>query len=201
MRNATAAGGAVELGNAAAVAANELPFASVLTPTSPDGSLKTTYATEAEATAARSGESDGIPQNPPESPTSAHFALPSLPSAATNPRQDRLTPAQRLAVAAIVCGRTYSAAAVQAGVDRSTIYQWRKLPAFTEAIEHYSREALEATAMRARSLLLKSTRALAESLNEQRRHADSRFSWACRMVNSRHLWTLAQTIPAREEAE
>lgn len=185
-RTTTATSGVSELNAAAERAAKRLPF---------------------ETTGTDGGPvlADG-PQKTPKHPTSAQIPLPNLPSGPTGPvfgdsmASDALTPAQRLAVAAIVCGRTFSAAAAQAGVNRKTLYEWRKQTAFMDAVEHYSREALEATAMRARSLMLKSTRALAESLDERRR-GDSRFGWACRMVNSRHLWTLAQTMPRREDAE
>lgn len=45
-----------------------------------------------------------------------------------------LSPAQRVAVRAIMRGAPYQDAAHEAGVDRSTLWRWRRSPAFLEAL-------------------------------------------------------------------
>jgi hypothetical protein len=47
-----------------------------------------------------------------------------LPQNATP--DDGLTPAQHLALGALLAGKTVTAAAQEAGVDRSTVYRWRQ---------------------------------------------------------------------------
>ena len=101
-------------------------------------------------------QADLTSQDFPLLPTSDVDALPSLPEEAG----DALSPAQRLAVAAFVAGQTCAAAARAAGVSRRTIYNWRKEAAFTRAIDELSSEALEATAIRVRNLMLRSTRVM-----------------------------------------
>ena len=127
---------------------------------------------------------DPAPQNAPNFPTPESDGSPIL----TDERPETgLTPKQRLAIAALVCGRTFSSAAIQAGVDRGTLFRWRRLPAFQKAVDELSREALEATAVRARNLMLKATRTLGEALG-----GDERFAWAIRIANSKRLWELGQ---------
>ena len=103
---------------------------------------------------------------------------------------DGLTPAQRLAIAALVNGRTFSSAAILAGVSRTTLATWRKDPRFAQAITDLSREALEAAATRARNLMLKAMHTISEAIDSR-----ERFDWSMRVVNSRRLWTLGSIVP------
>ncbi len=68
-----------------------------------------------------------------------------------------LSPAQQQALAALLAGRTVTAAATEAGVDRTTIYRWLRDPyraAFRRALELGRRELRQA--MEARLLALAS---------------------------------------------
>ena len=125
----------------------------------------------------------------PESPTPEQDGSPILTDGPVG-----LTPSQKLAIAALVCGRTLSSAAIQAGVDRRTLYEWRKLPAFRDAVQQLSQEALEASATRARNLMLKATRTLGEALCGR-----DRFDWAMRIANSRRVWDVGQILPKFED--
>ena len=123
-------------------------------------------------------------QDYPALPTPEHNGSPILPP-------DGLTPAQRLAIAALVSGRTFSSAAIQAGVCRKTLYAWRQQPAFAAAVTELSREGLEAAATRARNLMLKATRTLGEAMN-----GHDRFAWAMRVASNRRLWDAGRELPA-----
>lgn len=118
-------------------------------------------------------------QDFPLLPISETDALPSLPSET----DDELTPAQRLAVAAVVAGQTYITAARAAGVTRRTVYAWRQQPAFERAVDRLSRDALDAAAVRVRNLMLRATRVLADSML-----GPQAFDGAIRIANSTRLW-------------
>ena len=100
---------------------------------------------------------------------------------------DNLTPGQRLAVAALVSGETFAAAARAAGVSRRTLYDWRQLPDFTKAVDGRSREALGAAVIRVRNLMLRATRVLGESMLDRDRGGLHAF----RVLNSARLWRVA----------
>jgi transposase-like protein len=124
----------------------------------------------------------------PVLPTSALDRLPSLPPEP----EDGLTPQQRLAIGALICGQTFSAAAQAAGVSRRTLYAWRRQPAFARALDDLSREALEATAVRVRNLMLRATRVLADAML-----GEDSFAGAIRVANSARLWAaLKSQAPA-----
>ena len=132
--------------------------------------------------------------------TSQDFPL--LPTSDTNAQPtleleagDNLTPAQRLAVAAIISGETFVAAARAANVSRRTLYQWRQTHAFKRAVEGRSREALDVVVIRVRNLMLRATRVLGETLLDE---APGRASAsAIRVLNSSRLWAVARA-PADE---
>ena len=119
-------------------------------------------------------------QDFPLLPTLESDGLPSLPEEA----DDGLTPAQRLAVASLIRGENFAMAAKAAGVSRRTIYTWRNDPAFSQAVDNLSREALETTAIRVRNLMMRATRVLADAMVG----GDS-FNGAIRVANSSRLWT------------
>ena len=110
----------------------------------------------------------------------AELALPEEPG-------DNLTPGQRLAVAALVSGETFAAAARAAGVSRRTVYDWRQLPDFTKAVDGRSREALGAAVIRVRNLMLRATRVMGESMLDRDRGGLHAF----RVLNSARLWRVA----------
>ena len=125
-----------------------------------------------------------VSQNVPFRPAPEHDGSPIL-------TDDGLSPRQRLALMALVSGRTLSSAAAQAGVDRRTIHRWRQEPAFAGTLSDLSREGLEAAAMRARNLLLKATRTSGEAMN-----GHDRFAWAMRVASNRRLWDAGRELPA-----
>ena len=101
---------------------------------------------------------------------------------------DKLTPGQRLAVAAIVSGENFAAAARAAKVSRRTLYAWRQEPDFRQAVESRSREAMSVAMLRVRNLMLRATRVMGEAMLEGGR--DGSLS-AFRVLNSARLWRVA----------
>lgn len=126
----------------------------------------------------------------PTSPTDPTLSLP--PEA-----DDKLTPAQRIAVAALVGGQTFCAAAREAKVSRRTLYAWRQEPAFQQAVDQTSRQAMSAALVRVRNLMLRATRVLGDAMLEDSRKADHAF----RVLNSRHLWATANQSEAPSTAD
>lgn len=58
---------------------------------------------------------------------------------------NQLTPAQHTVAARLANGCTHEEAAECAGVDRTTIYNWKDNPAFLALIRRYRREVIEQT--------------------------------------------------------
>ena len=54
----------------------------------------------------------------------------------------KLTPKQRVCVAALVDGQNYSQAAMSAGVSTRTIARWRELPHFESALQTAGRRSI-----------------------------------------------------------
>jgi hypothetical protein len=122
-------------------------------------------------------------QDFPIPPTSEVDALPHVPEEPG----DNLTPAKRLAVAALVAGQTFCEAARVAGVNRRTLYEWRQEPAFKSAVERTSRDALDVVVVRVRNLMLRATRVVGEAMNAER---ESSPVHAMRVLNSPRLWSV-----------
>jgi transposase-like protein len=130
-------------------------------------------------------------QDFPILPTSADDLRPCV---AAEP-DDNLSPGQRLAVAALVAGATYTAAAREAGVSRRTLWQWRRQPAFQAALDRLSREAMLAVVMRVRNLMLRATRVMGDAMTDPARGATHAF----KVLNSRKLWDEAVAIGAEDD--
>lgn len=122
-------------------------------------------------------------QDFPVLPTSHTDATPQLP----DEPGDNFTPGQRLAIAALVAGETFVAAARAAKVSRRTLFGWRQEPAFQEAVERTSREAMATVVVRVRNMMLRGTRVLSEAITERDRGADHAF----KVLNSYRLWAAA----------
>ena len=118
-------------------------------------------------------------------PTSDADASPHVPEEAG----DNLTPGERLAVAAIVSGQTFAAAARAAKVSARTLYAWRQEPAFARAVERTSREAMDVVVVRFRNLMLRATRVLSEAIAADR---ESSAVHAFRVINSARVWAVAR---------
>lgn len=135
---------------------------------------------------------DHVAQDVPLCPTSLENPLPILPEEA----EDGLTPAQRIAVAAIVAGQTSAMAARATGVSRRTLSRWRQQAAFKQAIDQLSVEALDASVTRVRNLMLRATRVMSEALMG---HASMQAAY--RVLNSARLWKVLESAkPAMEDA-
>jgi hypothetical protein len=74
---------------------------------------------------------------------SAKAKPPTLPAA-----ESELTPAQQLAIAAIVSGKSYTEAAEAAGVGRRTLFEWRQLSGFAAALRDELQALRDAVATR-----------------------------------------------------
>lgn len=127
-------------------------------------------------------------------PTSDVDPLPHVPEEAG----DNLSPGQRLAVAALVAGGTFAAAARAAKVSPRTLYAWRQEPAFAAAVERTSREALATVVVRVRNLMLRSTRVLSESIDAGREASPLH---AFRVLNSPRLWAAAASDASQAGGE
>jgi hypothetical protein len=87
---------------------------------------------------------------------SAKAKPPTLPAA-----ESELTPAQQLAIAAIVSGKSYTEAAEAAGVDRRTLFEWRQLSGFAAALRDELQALRDAAGARLLGLADKAIDALA----------------------------------------
>ena len=135
---------------------------------------------------------DRAAQDFPLLPTSLENQSPSLPDEAG----DGLSPAQRLAIAAIVAGQTYTTTARAAGVSRRALFTWRQKPEFKHAVDQLSAEALDAAVTRVRNLMLRATRVMSEAMVG---HDGPRAAY--RVLNSSRLWrVLESTRPAEEDS-
>jgi hypothetical protein len=108
---------------------------------------------------------------------------------------DELSPAQRIALAAIVSGSTFSMAARAANVDRRTVFRWRSEPAFKRVLDELNAEAHETISIRVRNLMLKTTRVLSESLGS------GNVTSAIRIANSARLWSALNAGAPKSESE
>ena len=133
-------------------------------------------------------------QDCPLLPTSDVDATPHLPAEP----DDNLTPQQRLAVAALVGGQTFAAAARAAGCGRRTLFDWRQQPAFRRAVDARSHEALDVVVVRMRNLMLRATRVLGEAMLDL--PLDNGARHAIRVVNSARFWAVLER-PAEERAD
>lgn len=133
-----------------------------------------------------------VAQDFPLLPTSESDPLPILPEEAG----DSLSPQQRTAVAAFVCGQSFSMAANAANVSRRTIYNWRQQPEFKRTLDTLTRDALVTTATRVRNLMLRATRVLVEGMVGR-----DAFGNAMRVANSGRLWAALEKAEAKLEEE
>jgi transposase-like protein len=81
-----------------------------------------------------------------------------------------LTPRQQRAIACLLSSPTIEAASKKAGVSRSTLYEWLKIPAFQEELEWTKRSQFQAAVGQLRSLVpeaIQGLKDLAQSSNEQ----------------------------------
>ena len=107
-----------------------------------------------------------------------------------------LSPAQKIAVAALVCGKTALWAAHKAGVSPRTVHRWRQLPLFNETITSLSDTTLEAALVRMRTLLLRSTHVISTALREADRER-----WAMRIIASPQIWKMGRRPEAAAEVK
>jgi hypothetical protein len=122
-----------------------------------------------------------LPRPPqlPEDPTEAELIVAA--------EDARLSPAQRIAIAALVCGQTAIVAARRAGVTPRTIHRWQQEPAFNETLNRLSDETMNAASRRVRNLLLRGTHVIADAL-----HGSDQYRWAMRVVGSSQVWKMSQ---------
>lgn len=81
-----------------------------------------------------------------------------------------LTPRQQRAIACLLESPTIEAASKNAGVSRSTLHEWLKIPAFQEELEQAKRSQFQAAVGQLRSLVpeaIQGLKDLARSSNEQ----------------------------------
>ncbi len=81
-----------------------------------------------------------------------------------------LTPRQQQAIACLLSSPTIEAASKNAGVARSTLYEWMRIPAFQEELERAKRRQFQAALGQLRSLVpeaIQGLKELARSSNEQ----------------------------------
>lgn len=83
---------------------------------------------------------------------------------------EKLTPRQQRAIACLLSSPTIEAASKNAGVSRSTLHEWLKIPAFQEELEQAKRSQFQAAVGQLRSLVpeaIQGLQELARSSNEQ----------------------------------
>lgn len=117
-----------------------------------------------------------------------------------------LTPAQEVAVALVLAGKTDGEVAEAAGVSRQTVWEWRHHhPAFIAAMNRARLEVWEAATERLRSLLTRAVEVLAEDLDGEdrrlRQQAAVHLLRAVGLYGENHRPTGPTTVEALEEAE
>jgi hypothetical protein len=87
----------------------------------------------------------------------------------TEPDKSRhLTPAQEVAIALVLAGKTDGEVAKAAGVTRQTVWEWRcRHPAFIAEVNRQRKEVWEVATERLRGLLGRAVEVLAEGLEGQ----------------------------------
>jgi transposase-like protein len=75
-----------------------------------------------------------------------------------------ITPAQRLAIEALLLSGDVTTAAAAGGVNRSTLYKWRELPHFQQALQAAEQEAIASLSRRLAGLSDAAAKALVDGL-------------------------------------
>jgi len=78
-----------------------------------------------------------------------------------------LTPKQRRCIAALISSGTVADAARAAGVTRTTVYKWRKLPHFAAALKEAESQALRDLARQMAGLGTLATNAIRDALQPE----------------------------------
>jgi hypothetical protein len=128
-----------------------------------------------------------LQQNAPDCTTSEQIDSKTVPPIRTP--AEELTPQQMKVVGLLISGRTYSQAAAEVGVDRSTVYRWRHEPNFEQEVRDRMDESLDAVAMRTCSYMLRSTELIASAMQsfDEKHTANVAF----KLLNSKRAWDIA----------
>jgi transposase-like protein len=110
-----------------------------------------------------------------------------------------LSPAQAQVIAALACGQSVTAAAREAGLHRSTIYNWlQHEPQFKTAVESAQREYVEILNDGVRDLAADALRTLRELLNDPNTPPAVRLRTALAILQRPHFpaqgWNLPESI-------
>jgi hypothetical protein len=130
---------------------------------------------------------DEIRQNPTESDT--QLTQPNPPTTITQPTLSSL---QQTAITLLLSGHTLSAVAATLRLHRSTLYQWKRIPAFILELNHRQHEIRRAADARLRRLL-QTTQTALDSLEHK---CDLRHKNAFRL-----LTVLRPYIPFMDQPE
>ena len=131
------------------------------------------------------------PPRPPEDPTEADMIVAAGGEASEGAK---LSPAQQVALASLMCGQTAIVAARRAGVSPRTIHRWRQEPAFTQTLDRLTDDSVDAATRRLRTLLLRSTHVIADALQ-----GGDQYRWAMRLVTSPQVWKMGRRDPKDAE--
>jgi hypothetical protein len=103
-----------------------------------------------------------------------------------DPRQLPLASKQLIACQLLTSGKTVVAVAATLGVARSTIYEWRKDPAFAAELAHRQLDLAQTTDLRCRRLLLHATHAALAGLTAKKN--PDQFRNALRVITAMRPW-------------
>lgn len=106
---------------------------------------------------------DTIRQNPTN--PDPQFTQPDSP--APKITQPTLSSRQQTAITLLLSGHTISAVAAVLGLNRSTVYEWKRLPAFIRELNHRQHEIRCAADARLRRLFLQTTQTALDSLEHK----------------------------------
>lgn len=142
------------------------------------------------------GEGESVSGNVRRCPIFRRKVLPKPPRLPDDPTEDdfiratadlALSPGQKIALAALVCGHTAMSAAHKAKVSPRTLYRWRQEPLFKATLDELTDTAMEAAVVRMRTLLLRSTHVISDTLL-----GSDRDRWAMRVIACPQVWKMGR---------
>ena len=135
------------------------------------------------AQSAADSAAEPIPQNSPKFPNGENHAI-----------DKPLSEQQLRACAAMLAGKSFTQVASEIGIDRKTLYHWRRDPEFIAELRKRRRELWQHAADHMRALLHPAIEVLAKDMNEG--CEDERFRAAATILR---LSNLRSAVPIAEE--
>ena len=118
--------------------------------------------------------------------------FPKFPSGENHDCDNSLSEQQRAAIVLLASGKTYGAAAQAIGVDRRTLFNWRRDPAFADALRRFRHEAWHSAVDQLRALVHPALKVLTEELSAPNNR--SRFRAAVAVLRAANIRSVAPRL-------